>query len=335
MGVAHIPASCNLMRLCRHQCSARRLITFGVWAWLTVLCLPLRQARANGFAFVINADEASVSVIDVVTQKEMRRIPLLREPHHMALTPDGKSLLIGDTTGNTLFFLDPATGAIQHQLAVSDPYQLTFSPNGKWLTVAGLARDQIDIYEAVSMKLVHRISASSMPSHINYTPDSSVVFVSLQGTDSLIAIETITGTVLWRAKVGRVPAGVLWHDGNLLVGIMGSDYVAVIDPADGHLRRKIQTGRGAHVIFVPADRKVIYVSNRVEGTISVLDPSSLKVLRSFVIPGGPDDMDFAPDGKIWATRRWMDTVAVIDPVSGEFQTIPTGRSPHGIWLNTH
>ena len=313
----------------------RRLFNFGVWVCLTILCLPLRQASANGLAFVINAGEASVSVIDVATQKEMRRIPLLREPHHMALTPDGKSLLIGDTTGNTLFFLDPGTGAIQRQLAVSDPYQLTFSPNGKWLTVAGLARDQIDIYEAASMKLVHRIPASSMPSHINYAPDLSVVFVSLQGTDSLIAIETMTGTVRWRAKVGWVPAGVLWHDGNLLVGIMGSDYVAVIDPADGRLKRKIQTGRGAHVIFVPADRKVIYVSNRVEGTISVLDPTSLNVLRSFAIPGGPDDMDFAPDGKIWATRRWTHTVAVIDPVNGELQTIPTGRSPHGIWLNTH
>jgi hypothetical protein len=28
-------------------------------------------------------------------------------------------------------------------------------------------------------------------------------------------------------------------------------------------------------------------------------------------------------------------VAVIDPVSGAIERIPVGRSPHGIWMNTH
>ncbi len=40
----------------------------------------------------------------------MRRIPALREPHHLMLTPDGKSLLVGDTAGNQMLFLDPANG---------------------------------------------------------------------------------------------------------------------------------------------------------------------------------------------------------------------------------
>ena len=301
---------------------------------LGILLAP-RLAMANGMAFVINSNEASVSVIDVQTHKEVRRVPMLREPHHMALTPDGKSLLVGDTTGNTLFFLDPNTGELQRQVRVSDPYQLTFSPDGRWLTVAGLARNQIDIYDAGTMRLVHRIAASSMPSHINYTPDSSVVYVSLQGTDSLVAIETRSGKVLWKVKVGSTPAGVLWHKGRLLVGIMGADYVAVVEPADGRVERKVRTGRGAHVMFVPHDGKFIYVSNRVDGTISVLDPKTLDVLWNFSIPGGPDDLDFAPDGRMWVSRRWANSVAILDLATDQFQVIPTGRSPHGVWLNTH
>jgi len=59
------------------------------------------------------------------------------------------------------------------------------------------------------------------------------------------------------------------------------------------------------------------------------------VVRTLHVPGGPDDIDFAPDGKLWATLRWRQAVAVIDPVSGSVETIPVGRSPHGIWLNTH
>lgn len=294
--------------------------------------LPL-PASANGLAVVVNSAEASLSLIDMDQRVEVARVPMLREPHHLALTPDRKSLLVGDTAGNTLFYLDPQTGQVQHHIPLSDPYQLEFSPNGKWLTVAGLARNQIDIYDAASMHLVRRIPAASMPSHINYAPDSGVVYVSLQGSDSLIAILPATGEVLWRKTVGRTPAGVLWINGRLLVGIMGSDHVAVVDPADGRVERKIVTGRGAHNLFLAPDGKTLYVCNRVDGSISVVDPVSLTVRRTIRVPGGPDDLDFAPDGKIWVSRRFAHSVAILDLSNDRYETIPVGRSPHGIWLN--
>jgi YVTN family beta-propeller protein len=292
-------------------------------------------AKAEELAFVVNSNDASVSLIDVKTHQEIRRIPLLREPHHMALTPDHRSMVIGDTAANTLFFLDPRTGDIQRQVTISDPYQIQYSPNGKLLTVAGLARNQIDIYDATTLALLHRIPARAMPSHINYSPDSARVFVSLQETNALMAIDTASGRVLWNTKVGRTPAGVLWHRGKLLVGIMGEAHIAVVDPADGHVERTIQTGRGAHTIFVTHDGKSMYATNRVDGTLSVIDPVTLTVQRSIRVPGGPDDIDFAPDGKIWAGLRFAQAVAIIDPVTGSIERVRVGRSPHGIWLNTH
>ena len=291
-------------------------------------------ARAEHLAFVLNSADASVSEIDIDTRKEVRRIPVLREPHHMALTPDGSSLVVGDTAGNALFFFDPDTGALQRQITISDPYQIFFSPDGRYFTVAGLARNQVDIYDGHSFALLHRVPARAMPSHMNYAPDSSVVYVSLQDTDSLMAVETATGRILWTTKVGKTPAGVLWHDGRILVGDMGSDYVAVVDPVDGHVERRVKTGRAAHNLFMSPDGKELYVTNRVAGTISVLDPTTLDVERSYSVPGGPDDISFAPDGTIWAGLRFRQHVAIIDPQTGNYTTIPTGRSPHGIWLNT-
>jgi YVTN family beta-propeller protein len=301
---------------------------------LALLLLP-HLASARSLAFVINSAEASVSLIDMDTHEEIKRIPVLREPHHMSLTPDGSSLLVGDTAGNAVFFLDPKTGDMQRRAVISDPYQLQFSPDGKWLTVAGLARNQIDIYDAATLTLAHRIPASSMPSHINYSPDSSVTYVSLQGTDSLMAIDVKSGSVLWKAPVGKTPAGVLWLDGKLLVGIMGSDYVAVVNPATGAVERKVVTAKGAHNLFMSPDSHTLYVCNRVDGSISLLDPKTLAVRSRIPLSGGPDDLDFAPDGKIWVTRRWAHTVALLDPATGQYTTIETGRSPHGIWLNTH
>src|SRR6185312_16137631 len=154
--------------------------------WLPmILCAALLapRAMAGGLAFVINSGGASISLIDMATQKELRRIPALREPHHWALTPDGKSLLVGDTVANELLFLDPATGALQRRMACADPYQLWFSPDGKFLVVNGLARNQVDIYDGATLALLKRFPIASMPSHLAYAPDSGTVYVTMQGTD--------------------------------------------------------------------------------------------------------------------------------------------------------
>jgi DNA-binding beta-propeller fold protein YncE len=300
------------------------------------LLLPLLAATpsvASGLAFVINSGGASVSLVDMSSEKELRRIPVLREPHHLALSPDGKSLLVGDTVGNEMLFLDPATAALQKRMPVADPYQLGFSPNGRFLVVNGLARNQVDVYDAAGMQLLKRFPAATMPSHLDFAPDSSRVFVSLQGTDSMLAIDLNKLAVLWTEKIGKTPAGVLWHDGRVLVADMGTDYVAAVDPADGHVTGRIHTGKGAHNLFLSPDHKVIWVNNRAGGTTTSLDATTLAPLRSYAIPGGPDDIAFAPDGRLWITRRWAEKVAVLDPATGDYQTIEVGRSPHGLFLN--
>jgi len=308
-----------------------RFILAAALALLTMLAAT--PVFASGLAFVINSGGASISLVDMAAQKELRRIPVLREPHHLALSPDGKSLLVGDTVGNEMLFLDPVTAALQKRMPVADPYQLGFSPNGRFLVVNGLARNQVDVYDAATMQLLKRFPAATMPSHLDFAPDSSRVFVSLQGTDSMLAIDLNKLAVQWTAKIGKTPAGVLWHDGHVLVADMGTDYVAVVDPADGHVTGRIHTGKGAHNLFIAPDRKIIWVNNRAGGTTTSLDAATLAPLRSYAIPGGPDDIAFAPDGTLWITRRWAEKVAVLDPASGDYQTIEVGRSPHGLFLN--
>ncbi len=302
-----------------------------------VFCLLLAvaapPAMAAGLAFVVNSGGASVSLVDMSSEKELQRVPALREPHHLVLSPDGKSLLVGDTVANEMLFLDPNTGAVQKRMPVADPYQLGFSPNGKFLVVNGLARNQVDVYDAHTLQLLKRFPIASMPSHLDYAPDSSRVFVSLQGTDSMIAIDLNRLAVLWVAKIGKTPAGVLWHDGKVLVADMGTDYVAVVDPADGRVVRQVHTGKGAHNLFLSPDHKIIWVNNRAGGTTTAVDAATLTPARTYTISGGPDDIAFAPDGKLWITRRWAEKVAVLDPKTGDIQTIDVGRSPHGIFLN--
>ncbi len=292
-----------------------------------------REAWAAGLAFVVNSNSASISLIDMSSRKELRRIPTLREPHHLILSPDGKDLLVGDTTGNQIMFLDPATGDVRRTAVVADPYQLGFSPDGKFLVVNGLARNQIDVYDPATMTLIKRFPIASTPSHMAFSPDSRRVFVSLQGSDKLTAIDLASMQILWTEPVGPTPAGVLWLHDKILVADMGNDYVAVVDPASGHVVDKLVTGKGAHNLFLSPDNRILWVNNRAGGTTTAVDAETLKVLRSYNIPGGPDDIAFAPDGDLWITRRFAEKVAILHPETGDFETIDVGRSPHGIWLN--
>jgi DNA-binding beta-propeller fold protein YncE len=309
----------------------RRLTFLLFLAIAAVGCVS--PAWAKGIVFVLNSAGASISVIDMSSQKEIRRIPVLREPHHLALSPDGHSLLVGDTSGNQMLFLDPNTGEIQKRLAVTDPYQLWFSPDGRFLTVNGLARNQVDVYDAATMKLLKRFPVVATPSHLDYSPDSSTVFVSLQDSNKLVAFDLRTMTEKWSKPVGKTPAGVMWLNGKVLVACMGTDYLAEVDPATGDVMGHVQTGKGAHQLFLSPDGKILWVNNRAGGTTVSMDSKTLKTIRSYSIPGGPDDLVFAPDGKIWITRRWAEKVAVLDPVTGSYENIDVGRSPHGIFMN--
>lgn len=300
---------------------------------------PARAAEAPpatgaNMALVMNSADASISVINVTTEKEVRRIPVLREPHHVAETPDHKEVVIGDSSGNQLLFISRQTGQITRRVTVADPYQIGYSPDGRWLTINGLRINQVEIYDAATMKLVHRIPLRTMPSHLAYSPDSRMVYVSLQGTNSAAAIDIATGKVLWDHPVGPTPAGVVWHDGKVLVACMGANFVSVVDPANGRVERRLVVGKGAHNMFYSPDRRILYVTDRVNGEITALDNASLKILHTYTIPGGPDDLDFGPHGEIWVTRRWAERVAVLNPATGAYKTIDVGRSPHGIWVDT-
>ena len=157
----------------------------------------------------------------------------------------------------------------------------------------------------------------------------------MQGTDRLAAFDLARREVLWNAEVGRTPAGVVWHGGKLLVANMGTDGIVVVDPASGAVERRVRTGRGAHQVFPSPDGRLLWVNNRVDGTTVALDAATLAPVRSYRVPGGPDCIDFAPDGTLWITQRFIQKLGVLDPATGALQSIPVGRSPHGVFLTAN
>lgn len=287
-------------------------------------------------AIVMNSGEASVAVIDMTTRQVLQTVPTLREPSHWALSPDRSKLYIADAGGNALFIMDPVTGAPLGHRVMADPYQIGYTPDERYFVANALRLNFVDVYDGATLKLVKRFKVGGMPSHLDFSPDSRWSFNSMQESGTLVSIDLTTMTPRWKAKVGSTPAGVMWHKGHVYCCVMGDNYVAEVDPVSGQVLRQIPTGGvGPHNIFLTPDRQTIYVSNRVGGSLAALDPTTMAVRRVYPFQAaGPDDIAVAPDGKLWIALRFHEKVAVMDPVSGNYETIDVGRSPHGIFLNT-
>jgi YVTN family beta-propeller protein len=309
-----------------------------------VFCAGVAAAQTPPPIFVLNSQDASVSVIDPSTWKETKRFHTGKEPHHLYLTPDEKSLIIANALGDSLLFVDPKTAAIQRTVrGILDPYQLRFSPDMKWLVTVANRLNHVDLYRwnGTDLSLSKRIPTGKTPSHVWIDSKSTTAFVSMQESDELVAIDLASETIKWRTKTGSLPADVFGtpDDKLLLVGMTGGTGVEVYDvsAAVPKLVKTIPTGAAAHAFRSMGDKRHVLVSNRVANTISKIDFQSLAVVDQFPAPGGPDCMDLSADGRyIYVASRWIKKLTVIDTTTRKVvRQVGVGKSPHGVWTLDH
>lgn len=85
--------------------------------------------------YVPNTNSNTVSVIDPKTYRVIETIPVGAQPQHVVPSWDMKTLWVNNDKGNTLTPIDPKTGRAGKPVDVHDPYNLYFTPNGKYAVV--------------------------------------------------------------------------------------------------------------------------------------------------------------------------------------------------------
>jgi len=320
--------------------SISRLMPVIAGAFLSVAA----AAQTGHPIFVLNSLDANVSVINPVTWQVTQRIPTGKEPHHLYLTPDEKSVIVANAGSDSLTFIDPRTAEVQRVVrGTIDPYHLRFSPDMKWFVTVANRLNHIDIYrwDGKDLSLAKRIPSGKTPSHIWIDTKSTTAYATMQDSDELVAVDLATQTLKWRVKTGAMPADVFGtpDDKHLLVGLTGSDHVQVFDVTgpQAKLVKSIPTGEGAHAFRALGDGRHVFVGNRVANTVNKIDYHKLESVSQFKAPGGPDCMEVTADGKLLlVSSRWIKKVSVIDIATGQLvRQVKVGKSPHGIWTLDH
>src|SRR5207302_1336309 len=106
----------------------------------------------------------------------------------------------------------------------------------------------------------------------------------------------------------------------------------VVDANSLAVVKFIPTGKGAHGMYPSRDATQLYVSNRLQGTISVISYTTREIVATWPIPGGSPDMGgVSADGtQLWLSGRYNSEVYVIDTRTGTLRRIPVGLGPHGL-----
>jgi hypothetical protein len=113
--------------------------------------------------------------------------------------------------------------------------------------------------------------------------------------------------------------------------------VWIIDARTWRVLRLQPTGRGAHGLYPSRGARVLYVSNRDEGSITVLSFRTRRPIHKWRLPGGgsPDMGGVSADGRVlWLTGRYDAELYAISTRTGKLlHRIHVDDGPHGaaVW----
>jgi YVTN family beta-propeller protein len=289
--------------------------------------------------YVPNSESNTVTVIDPATYTVINTFPVGRLPQHVTPSYDLRTLWILNDEGDSLTQIDPATGQNGKTVKVEDPYNMYYTPDGKYAIVVAERRERLMFRDAGTMELTNalRVPCKGVD-HMDFSAHGRYLIASCEFDSKLIKVDVESQKLVGTLELGghTMPQDVkLSPDGRVFyVADMMANGVHLIDGDHFAKIEFLPTGKGAHGLYVSRDSKVLYVSNRGEGSISVIDFRSRKTVQKWWLPGGgsPDMGGVSADGKVlWLSGRFNAEVYAIDTLNGRLLArIPVGHGPHGL-----
>ncbi len=291
--------------------------------------------------YVPNSESNTVDVIDPKTYKIVGHFGVGRLPQHVVPAWDLKTLYVTNDLGNSLTPIDPRTGRPGTPIPVDDPYNMYFTPNGKYAIVVAERLHRLDFRNAHTFHLSHSLTVPcSGVDHMDFTANGRYLLASCEFSGEMLKVNVATQRVAGTVRLPDYPAGMpqdvkLSPDGRVFyVADMHASGVWEIDATHFHVLKFLATGAGTHGLYVSRNTRDLYITNRGEGSISVLNFATRRLVAKWRLPGGgsPDMGGVSADGKVlWLSGRYSGVVYAISTSDGKLLAkIPVGSSPHGL-----
>jgi DNA-binding beta-propeller fold protein YncE len=295
---------------------------------------------ARSLIYVPNSQSDTVDEIDPHTFHVVREFSVGALPQHVVPGWNLETLYVTNDLGNSLTPIDPRTGRPGTSIPVDDPYNMYFTPDGRYAIVVAERLHRLDFRDSHTFTLHKSLTVPCLGvDHMDFSANGSYLIASCEFSGQVIKVdvrrERVVG-VLDLPGGGAVPQDVkLSPDGKVFyVADMNAGGVWEIDGRRLKVLGFLHTGAGAHGLYPSRDARYLYVTNRSEGSISVISFATRKQVAKWWIPGGgsPDMGGVSADGKVlWLSGRYNGVVYAISTHTGKLLArITVGAGPHGL-----
>lgn len=209
-------------------------------------------------AFVTNAEDDTISVVDLAAGRVTGTLPTGDYPHGLRPSPNGRQLLVANVQDGTVSLFDIRKLTEIARIPVGKaPVQVAFLPNGKRAYVSLRDEDAVAIIDLESTSVIGRIAVGDSPIQLFATPDSRKVIVANQGT-------------------AEAP----------------DDTVSVIDVTSGSVVATLKGDTGPHGVAMSSDGALAFVTNVNAGTLSVINTQAPAIVKTYPVGAGPNGVTY-------------------------------------------
>jgi YVTN family beta-propeller protein len=299
---------------------------------------------AKPLIYVPHTTSRDVWVIDPSTFVVVARYPVgTGELQHVVPSWDLHTLYATDDKGDRLTPFDPATGTPGKPIPVTDPYNLYFTPDGRSAVSVAEAHRELVFYDPHTWAVQDTLQTPDCAGidHADFTADGRTAVFTCEFAGRVAVVDVSThqllrmidmphrNTMMGPQDIKLAPDGSVFY-----IADSQQNGVWVLDGAATKVVREIPSGRGAHGLYLSRDATKLYVTNRREGSVSVLDAYTGAPLTKWTIPGGgsPDMGNVTADGtQLWLSGRYDHSVYVLSTADGHLiRKIDVGKGPHGL-----
>jgi len=293
--------------------------------------------------YVPHSGSGDVWVIDPTTFQVIAKYPAGVELQHVVPSFDMRTLYATDDQGDHLLPFDPRTGQPGKPIPVVDPYNMYFTPDGKFAVSVAERLRKLVWYDPNTWQQKDETAVPDCAGvdHADFSPDGRTAVFTCEFAGRVAVVDIASHkllrmidmpqrhTVMGPQDIKLAPDGSAYY-----IADSDANGLWVLDGAATKVLRFIPTGRGAHGLYLSRDAKQLYVTNRHEGSVSVLDSYTGAVQTKWHIPGGgsPDMGNVTADGsQLWLSGRYDRVVYVLSTKDGSLlKKIPVGNQPHGL-----
>jgi YVTN family beta-propeller protein len=246
----------------------------------------------------------TLSVIDLVAQKELHRVDLgaLRRPHGLAFA-DGKLWFTAEQN-KLIARYDPASNQLDWLLGIGQngTHMLVFSKDRTQVFTSNIGSDSITLLQRgadPNVWTLTNIPVGKGPEGADISPDAREFWAANSGDGTVSIIDVAAKRVTQTLDLHTNHSNRLKFtpDGKLvLISDPGSNDMVIIDATARKELKRFTVGRQPEGILISPDGARAYVALAGEKTIAVIDLKTLEVATRISVGNGPD-------GLAWAVRQ--------------------------------